>query len=214
LYITRRAFLREKYGKDFYMKTVVFSFLTFALALFIAFALPTAGEEAVYENVLRLHVVAASDEAADQAAKIAVRDAVLGVTGEEMQRFSTLAEAKAWAEANEERMEAAANAALKEMGASYCARITFEKKYFDTRTYDGFTLPAGEYASVTVTLGEGRGQNFWCMLYPSLCTVGAVGDKVDEKEAAEDPRTLLFTDSNYALRFKSLEFLTALLGQG
>ncbi len=195
------------------MKTVLTSLLSLALILFIVLALPTSGEEAVYEDVLRLHVLANSDTAEDQEAKILVRDAVLAITGEEMRSFSSLTEAGAWVEKNASYIEREAERVLAEAGLCYEATVTLEKKYFDTRAYDGFTLPAGEYASLTVTLGEGRGQNFWCMLYPSLCTANALGEREEAIEVLSAPYTLILTESDYALRFRSLEILTALFGQ-
>ena len=122
-------------------------------------------------------------------------------------------EAKAWVEENASRIEKEAERVLREAGLSYKAQVSFEKKYFDTRAYDGFTLPAGEYSSLTVTLGEGKGQNFWCMLYPSLCTANALGKREEAENAFSLPYTLILTESDYALRFRSLEILSAVLGQ-
>ena len=195
------------------MKTVFASLFSFALILFVLLALPTAGEEAVYNDVLRLHVLANSDTAEDQEAKILVRDAILALTEVEMQNFSSLSEARAWVEENASRIEKEAERVLREAGLSYEAAVTLEKKHFDTRAYDGFTWPAGEYASLTVTLGQGKGQNFWCMLYPSLCTANALGEREDETEALSAPYTLILTESDYALRFRTLEILAAVFGQ-
>ena len=87
-----------------------------------------------------------------------------------------------------------------------------EEKYFNTRVYDGFTLPAGYYTALTVTLGEGKGQNFFCMLYPSLCVTPALGEELDA-DAAEQELGAVFTKSDYVLKLRSLEVLSALFGQ-
>ena len=193
------------------MKTVVTSFLCVAIALFLLLALPTAGEEQVYDSVLRLHILACSDSTEDQNAKIAVRDALLSLTGEEMLAFSSLKEAETWVEANGERLTAEADRVLRERGCEYTARLSLGKKHFDTRVYENFTLPAGYYTALTVTLGEGKGQNFFCMLYPSLCVAPALGDTVSSDTVSEDD-TRLFTDSGYVLKLRSLELLSALFG--
>ena len=194
------------------MKTVLTSFFCVALALFLFLVLPVAGEEQVYEEVLRLHVLADSDSSDDQNAKIAVRDAILALTEGEMLCFSSLVEAEAWVESNKDLLCAEADRVLSERGCPYKAAVSLEEKYFDTRVYDGFTLPAGYYTALTVTLGEGKGQNFFCMLYPSLCVTPALGEKLDA-DAAEQELGAVFTKSDYALKLRSLEVLSALFGQ-
>ncbi len=191
------------------MKTVITSFFCVALALFLFLALPTAGEEQVYDSVLRLHVLANSDSTDDQNAKIAVRDALLSLTGKEMLAFSSLDEAEAWVEENKARLTTETNRVLRERGCAYAACVSLEMKHFDTRKYEDFTLPAGYYTALTVTLGEGKGQNFFCMLYPSLCVAPALGEKLEQAELKEEKYTL-FTDSGYALKLRSLEVLSAL----
>lgn len=193
------------------MKTVLTSFFCIAIALFLLFALPAKGEEQVYDGVLRLHILAASDATEDQNVKVAVRDALLAFTEKEMLCFSSAEEAGRWVEKNKDALEKEAERVLASHGCTYNATVSLEKKHFDTRAYDGFTLPAGEYNALTVTLGEGKGQNFFCMLYPSLCVTPALGDKIDP-ETAKDKGALLFTDSGYALQLRSLEWLATLIG--
>lgn len=191
------------------MKTVITSFFCVAIALFLFLALPTAGEEQVYDSVLRLHVLANSDSTDDQNAKIAVRDALLSLTGKEMLAFSSLAEAEEWVKENESRLTEETNRVLRQQGCAYTARVSLETKHFDTRKYEDFTLPAGYYTALTVTLGEGKGQNFFCMLYPSLCVAPALGEKTEQVEQEQEKYTL-FTDSGYALKLRSLEILSSL----
>ena len=192
------------------MKTVMTSFLGVALSLFLLLALPANGEEQVYSGVLRLHILAASDSTEDQNAKVAVRDALLAFTEAEMLCFPSAEEASLWVEENKEALENEARRVLVERGCDDRVTVTLENKHFDTRTYDGFTLPAGYYNALTVTLGEGKGQNFFCMLYPSLCVTPALGGTTD-RETAEEKGTLLFTDSGYALQLRSLEWLSSLI---
>ena len=193
------------------MKTVLTAVFCVAVALFLLLGLPSAGEEAVYDSVLRLHVLANSDSTEDQSTKLAVRDALLNFTEEEMLCFASLEEAETWVEDSRDDILAAVMEVLTAHGCPYSACISLEKKYFDTRVYEGFTLPAGYYSSLTVTLGEGRGQNFFCMLYPALCVTPALGGETDKAEKQEGKS--LFTDSGYALKLRSLEVLAALFGK-
>lgn len=192
------------------MKTVITSFFCVAIALFLLFALPSHGEEQVYDGVLRLHILAASDSTEDQNAKVAVRDALLSFTQDEMLCFSSREEAEKWVQENKEALRQEAERALAAQGCEYSVKVAVEKKHFDTRAYDGFTLPAGEYSALTVTLGEGKGQNFFCMLYPSLCVKPALGEMTDA-ETAKENGALLFTHSGYALQFRSLEWLATVI---
>ncbi|MBO7171185.1 MAG: stage II sporulation protein R [Clostridia bacterium] len=192
------------------MKTVITSFLCVALSLFLFFALPAHGEEQVYTGVLRLHILAASDSTEDQNAKVAVRDALLSFTEAEMLCFSSADEATIWVEQNKGVLASEARRVLAERGCDDRVAVSLENKHFDTRVYDGFTLPAGYYNALTVTIGEGKGQNFFCMLYPSLCVTPALGE-ITDRETAEKEGTLLFTDSGYALQLRSLEWLSYLI---
>ena len=192
------------------MKTVITSFFCVAIAIFLLFALPSQGEEQVYDGVLRLHILAASDSTEDQNTKVAVRDALLAFTQEEMLCFSSAEEAGKWVEENRESLEREAERVLAARGCTYGVTVSLEKKHFDTRAYDCFTLPAGEYNALTVTLGEGKGQNFFCMLYPSLCVTPALGGTTDA-ETAKTKGALLFTHNGYALQLRSLEWLATII---
>jgi stage II sporulation protein R len=76
-----------------------------------------------------------------------------------------------------------------------------------------FTLPAGTYTALKVTLGEGRGQNFFCMLYPSLCITPSLGERVERgSDAYGEAAFLMITEEGYGVRFRTLELLSALFG--
>ena len=121
------------------------------------------------EELVRLHVVAASDSAEDQAVKLRVRDAVLESLREELSNAADVGQAKAYLQKNLPKIEAAANRVLEEAGFADTASVTLCVEEFATRVYDTFTLPAGLYESLRITIGEGAGQNWWCVVFPSLC---------------------------------------------
>lgn len=165
-------------------------------------------------EVLRLHILANSDSRADQAVKLRVRDAVLDATGELFAGAEDLTEARALAEASLPAIEAAARQALAENGcAGMPVRAELAKSRFGTRDYDGTLLPAGEYEAVRLLLGEGAGQNWWCVMFPPLCVPAAWEGEEDPSAAAEDI-TQLNEAPHYRLAFASVELLEELMARG
>ncbi len=193
------------------MKTVFTSLAAVCLAALLILALPASGEEEIYGDTLRLHVLADSDDTADQEAKLYVRDAILSTFGADFATLSEKKEAEAYVKEHLSAMEETARKTLRAHGLTYDVKATLSEEWFDTRAYGDFTLPAGRYTAVRITLGEGKGQNFWCMLYPALCTAPAMGEKIDLSEAYAESTCALIT-GGYAVKFRTLEFLSAIFG--
>lgn len=123
------------------------------------------------DNLIRLHVVAHSDRPADQAVKHEVRDVLLEELGPEFGKAKNAAQAEAIVRERREDLEARANSRLALAGVPYRARIEIGDFVFPTRSYYDLVLPAGRYRAVKVVLGEGAGENWWCVLFPPLCFV-------------------------------------------
>ena len=121
------------------------------------------------QELVRLHVVAASDSGEDQDMKLRLKDAVLESLKEEMENLSSAEEAKAYLQENLPKIEALANRFLQEAGSGDMATVSLALEEFSTRVYDTFTLPAGLYEALRITIGEGEGKNWWCVVFPSLC---------------------------------------------
>lgn len=151
------------------------------LLLAAAFYLGTVASdrEALSENLIRLHVVADSDSAEDQAIKLQVRDAITAKLETVMDDLPDLETAKAYLQEHLPELEKIANDTLKAAGNGCQAVVTLAKEAFPTREYDTFTLPAGIYESLRVTIGSGEGQNWWCVVFPSLC-VSATTDGFED----------------------------------
>ncbi len=193
------------------MKTLIATLFSLVLALFLLLALPAAGEEAVYEDTLRLHILAASDETADQTAKLLVRDAVLATYGEAFLAASDKKSAEAYLSSRLPEIEKTVKDTLEENGLAYSVTVTLADEWFDTRAYGEITLPEGKYTALKITLGKGEGQNFWCMLYPALCVAPALGERVSADEAYTGASYQL-VKNGYAVRFRTLELISSLLG--
>lgn len=191
------------------MKTWITVLLTLSLALFVLIAFPTSGEESVYSDTLRLHVLAASDKTADQEAKLLVRDAVLAEYGDAFLALKSKEAAEAYLKENLPDIRETVERTLSEKGLVYAVDVTLTEEWFETRAYEEVTLPRGRYTALKITLDEGRGQNFWCMLYPALCVTPALGEETTA-EAVYDDAVYELVTNGYAVRFRTLELISSL----
>lgn len=167
------------------------------------------------EELIRLHVVAASDSEKDQAIKLRVRDAVVESLSDAMADFTDISQARAYLEENLPKIRQAANDTLKALGCDEEVTVTLEKEVFDTRYYDTFTLPAGVYEALRVTIGEGEGQNWWCVAFPTLCIPAASEGFEDVAAGAgfsESLTAALEGKNGYEVRFFLLDALGKLEG--
>lgn len=160
------------------------------------------------KNILRLHVVANSDSAEDQALKLRVRDAMLEVLNKELGDSAELQQAKASITSILPRLEKTANQILAESGSPDTAVVTLAREEFPTREYDTFTLPAGIYESLRIRIGKAEGKNWWCVVFPSLC-VPATSDgfRAEAVDAgfSRDLTNTLTGEPGYEVRFFFLD---------
>lgn len=157
-------------------------------------------QTALSENLVRLHVVAASDDEYEQALKLRVRDAVLAYLEPELEGAENSAAARELISARLEGIARAAYSAAEGRGVS----VSFSQEDYPTRQYEGFALPAGEYNSLRVVIGEGAGHNWWCVVFPPLCTASASGGEVLEAMNGDD-YGIITEGEGYELRFRTLE---------
>ena len=130
------------------------------------------------EGVLRLHVIAASDSEEDQAAKLAVRDAILPL----FSRAESCEDARAFLLSHGNELQRTAETALKERGLDYSVQLSLGTETFPDRVYGDLLFPAGDYDALCVRLGPAAGHNWWCVLFPPLCIVSETGEPVDLNE--------------------------------
>ncbi len=167
------------------------------------------------DSVIRFHVIANSDSEADQALKLAVRDRVLEEAQDLYPENATLEEAQAVLESHLNVLAAAGREVVEEQGYDYPVAASLEDCWFPTREYEGFALPAGNYTALRVTIGDGKGQNWWCVAFPPLC-LGAASETVDQATQAgcftPEQGALVTGDEGYVLKFKAMELLGELQG--
>ena len=196
-------------------KKLLIAFLCLTSALLFVGLMPVHGEAEIYDSVIRLHVLANSDTAEDQALKLEVRDAILEITAPLVSDCTDQEEAKARLEAHRGELEAAARRVILEQGYDYPVSITFDTESYPRRTYDSVCFPAGDYLSMRVCIGDAEGQNWWCCLFPPLCLgTSSVSSKQAEDAFVDAGMTpsqyKIITESEkpvYKVRFKLLEIL-------
>lgn len=189
------------------------------IASVITAFLPVSGEEAIYRDVIRLHVLAESDSAEDQATKLRVRDAVLDTVSALTESAADFDDAYAMLSASVPDIEAAAAARARECGTDAAVTVEFGREVYPVRYYEGYALPAGEYMSMRVVIGEGAGHNWWCVLFPPMCRTTAVDTSSDEEKffaagfTPEEYRIIKKeSPPKYRVRFKVLELLSETFG--
>ena len=162
----------------------------------------------IRREVLRLHVIANSNSEIDQRAKLYVRDKILAEGAALFDGSVDAAHAEALISPCIAALEACARRALNDLGLDYPVRVAVEETYFNTRTYEeaGVTLPAGRYNAVRVILGEGAGENWWCVMFPPLC-LPAASRRPATLDALLTGGQLRIVKSNprYEIRFKLVE---------
>lgn len=160
-----------------------------------------AASSRVSEGLVRLHVIAASDDATEQAIKLDVRDAVLSYLEPKLASAADIAGAEALIEANLGGIAAAAESAAQGREVN----VTLGEEYYPTREYDTFSLPAGRYQSLRVTLGEGAGHNWWCVVFPPLCLTAAESEAAFEELDGETRAIISSDGGGVQFKFRLLE---------
>ena len=163
--------------------------------------------QALHDQLLRLHVVGASDSREDQDVKLLVRDAILQSLEEGLRDVTDPQQAWDYVARMLPKVEAAANRCLAAAGFSDTVAVSLTEEAFPTREYDTFSLPAGGYKALRVVIGEGEGQNWWCVVFPQLC-MGTEAEFVETANMAGFSEELTGTlEGEYELRFWLLEKL-------
>ena len=172
-----------------------------------------ADRQRLREELIRLHVVAASDSEEDQALKLRVRDAVVESLQLEMDNVTDIEQAKAYLQENLPKIERVANQVLAEAGCTDTVQVSLMLEEFETRVYDTFSLPAGIYESLRIIIGEGDGKNWWCVVFPSLCIPATSEGFEDTAAGAGFPDALtgaLEGEKGYEVRFFLLDAMGSL----
>lgn len=188
--------------------------LLIALAVFLASgARALRTRDALADKVVRLHVLANSDSEEDQALKLRVRDVVLARATELLEQSADRREAEGLLRGSLLEFERIAAEEIRSSGYDYPVTAELTDTKFPTKEYGGFTLPAGEYLALRIVIGAGGGQNWWCVVFPPLCTAAAADVPASALAAGlSEDQVGLITEENqgYVLKFKTVEWWEAI----
>lgn len=162
------------------------------------------------QELVRLHVVAASDSQEDQALKLHLKDAIVNNLKADLEKIQSAEEATAYLQENLPKIEALANQVLREAGCSAAVEVSLGVEEFPARIYDTFALPAGVYNALRITIGPGAGKNWWCVAFPELCLPATTAGFEDAASCAGFSDSLTATlegKSGYEIRFWLLDAL-------
>ena len=173
-------------------------------AIFASMAHFEAACDDLRQNVLRLHIIANSDSEEDQAVKLLVRDKILEESSELFAGETELKAAEKKAEDNLNEFCKTAKRVLSENGFSYNVSAEIGDSYFETREYEDFTLPAGNYRSLIINLGAAKGKNWWCVIFPAVC-IPAAADASLSDSASDTGAKIAEHPQKYVMRFKTVE---------
>lgn len=195
-------------------KRIFILFLTLALLIGLLTVLPVHSESDIYDNVLRLHVIANSDSENDQKLKLLVRDAVLCESQKLLEKVDTRSDAELIITENVELLKIAAEKAVWENGYDYPVAVELGKENYPTKNYESCAFPSGDYTSLRVMIGDAVGENWWCVLFPPLCLSAATDKESFTSAGITDGQYQIITETDkpkYKIRFKILESLSSFI---
>ena len=197
-----------------YKRILIATFTIIGLYVLLGF-LPIHSEAAIYDNVLRLHVLANSDSSEDQVLKLEVRDRILEETATLFKDCKSKDEAREAVESNLDKIREIAEQTVREAGYEYGVSVSLGEEEYPTKNYEECCFPAGEYLSLRVMIGEAEGENWWCVLFPPLC-LDAAGEsrEVFAEVGLTDEQYSFITETDnaqYKVRFKLLEVIEGAL---
>ena len=163
--------------------------------------------EKIRNNTLRLHIIAESDNEADQKIKLQIRDAVLESSPDIFDGSITIENAKEKILPEIDNIRKTADRILEENGFDYKSEVILTDEYFDTRVYkNNITLPAGKYLALKIILGEGKGKNWWCVMFPALCLpIAENNENYIATFYSDEEKDIITNTSRYEIRFKISE---------
>lgn len=194
-------------------KTVAWSL---AVLLFLGAVGIVKDVHALEHDLIRLHIRANSDAREDQSLKLAVKDAVVQKLTAAMEGCSSEEAAEGWLLENLTQVQSWAEEAVAAAGSDQTVQVALTREFFPVREYDTFALPAGLYQALRIDLGHGAGQNWWCVVFPSLCGSANAAEFQEAAQTAgfspELTDTVLEQGTRYEIRFWVLDLLGQLKG--
>ena len=185
------------------MKKHLVTVICLLICTLIIAVIPTDAEASIYEDTVRLHILANSDSKEDQALKLDLRDEVLLEYGRSLPVFDSASEAARELALKTDEIEDFCNKRLTALtDKGYKAKVSLTEEWYDTRDYADYSLPKGYYTSLKIIIGEGDGHNWWCVMFPPLCL-----DAATDSAAFTNEEELLIT-KKFSVKFKIIEVIS------
>ena len=160
--------------------------------------------DCISSKIFRLHIIANSNSKEDQDLKLKVRDRILKDFGEYFNNLNDLTAAKELTRENIEKIKKSAKDEIILNGYDYDVDACVMSMYFNNRKYGDFTIPAGKYDALRITIGKAKGKNWWCVMFPSICIGSSEDNKVDTV-FDENEKDIIKNEENYQFKFKCVE---------
>ena len=203
----------KKWKKIIRQGAVCISFAVIGAVAFLQYRQERLAER-LSEKVLRFHVLANSDSKEDQALKLKVRDAIGVYMQQEMKEASNLPASRRIIREDMDGIVHTAESVIAAEGYSYGVSASLARVDFPRKIYGSYTFPPGNYEALQVSIGQGKGRNWWCVMYPNMCFFDSVYE--EENEAAveslqntltEEEYTAIMESGDYEIAYKLLDFL-------
>lgn len=189
-------------------KTILFSFIITTIFSQFVFDAQCAN---MSDKLLRLHILANSDSTEDQNLKLKVRDKILAYASDLFSDAQSKSQAESITENNIDDIVFMAQQYIYSQGYSYKIQGKITKMYFNTRHYDNITLPAGEYDALRITIGEGKGKNWWCVMFPPMCFSSAQDSNEMDDVLNDDEMDIIENEPKYEYKFKAVEIFNSIV---
>ena len=191
----------------FTVKTIEKSLLVgFVLSLILSMTSFANGCDSLRTKVLRLHIQANSNSEQDQALKLKVRDKIIEKSGSFLDGVSDKELAQRLTEENLENIKRIAEEEVAAQGFSYPVHVEVTDMYFPTRQYENVTLPAGRYDALRVLIGDGKGKNWWCVIFPQMCLGCAMSPSATDTLLTDNEKVIISSSEKFEVKFKVVEW--------
>lgn len=194
--------------RKFFKNLIILFILFITFFIVTAYSYATNVSKGLSENIFRLHILANSDSEEDQALKLKVRDAILEYMKTLTEDISDKQAVIELSKNHTEDFKQIAEKIIQENGYNYSVNIEIGNFYFPTKYYGNISLPAGNYDALKIEIGDAKGQNWWCSLFPPLCFVSVSSGVVDEeaqaylKENLSEEEFAIVSNSSDEVQFK------------
>ena len=193
------------------MKNALFTGLILLFVGMFVAVLPTEREGDIYTDTIRLHILARSDSEYDQGVKLKIRDKLLEKYGNELSSYDSVYDAENAIDSLLPSITKDVDFWLNELGCDAKCKVYLTEEWYDTREYENFVLPRGTYTSLKIVIDEGKGKNWWCVMFPPLCLDIAVENTpADDATIGYTEEEIALTDKakKYNVKFKMLEIIS------